>query len=294
MPRTSETPDLPQALTGIGGTALGVALLRAQESRRPDRLFDDPFAERFLAAVPDGGSPWAADRTSGASSPFTAFHRLVADQVAVRTRFLDDALLAAARDGRTQVVLLASGMDTRAYRLDWPAGTTVYELDSADVLTFKRTVLTEQGAAPRCRCVEVSADLRQDWPEALAGAGFDPGRPTAWLAEGLLYALPSEGADLLLERITANSAPGGFLAFDHAEDTDALRAARAQVAPELVALWQGGPGEPGPWLAEHGWAPEVEDVAEAARGFGRPAPPAFDPDRPGSARGWLCTARLTA
>ncbi|WP_204366974.1 SAM-dependent methyltransferase [Nocardiopsis chromatogenes] len=154
--------------------------------------------------------------------------------------------------------------------------------------------MADQGADPRCRCVAVAADLRHDWPNALAEAGFDTQRPTAWLAEGLLYALPSEGANLLLERITANSAPGGFLAFDHAEDTDALRSARAQVAEELVALWQGGPGEPGPWLTQHGWTPEVRDVAEAAGGFGRPAPPAFDPARPGSGRGWLCTARLKA
>ncbi|MFI6741785.1 SAM-dependent methyltransferase [Nonomuraea sp. NPDC050451] len=170
----------------------------------------------------------------------------MAEQVAVRTRFLDRALLAAAARECDQVVLLASGMDARAHRLTWPPGTTVFELDFADVLAFKAAVLDGRGATPACHRVEVATDLRQDWPRALTESGFSPRRPAAWLAEGILYALPPEAADLLLDRITAVSAPGSVLALDHAEDSELLRAARADISAELVGLWRGGPRrEPG-------------------------------------------------
>ncbi|WP_431914832.1 SAM-dependent methyltransferase [Nonomuraea jabiensis] len=220
---TPESP-VPESLTGIGATALGVALLRAQESGRPDWLFDDPYARHFLQAVDPASTPWAA---AGPSPATARLLRVMAEQVAVRTRFLDRALLAAAARECDQVVLLASGMDARAYRLTWPPGTTVFELDFADVLAFKAAVLDGRGAIPACRRVEVANDLRQDWPRALTESGFSPRRPAAWLAEGILYTLPPEAADLLLDRITAVSAPGSVLALDHAEDSELLRAARA-------------------------------------------------------------------
>lgn len=115
---------------------------------------------------------------------------MMAEQVAVRTRFFDRALLAAASQRCDQVVLLACGMDARAFRLAWPPGTKVFELDFADVLAFKATVLDDRGATAACHRVEVATDLRQDWAQALAESGFSPERPAAWLAEGILYALP--------------------------------------------------------------------------------------------------------
>ncbi len=129
----TQEPTVPESLAGIGATALGVALLRAQESSRPDRLFDDPYARHFLQAVDPAFSPWAA----GASAATARFLQVMAEQVAVRTRFLDRALLEAAERGCEQVVLLACGMDARAFRLAWPPGTKVFELDFADVLAFK-------------------------------------------------------------------------------------------------------------------------------------------------------------
>ncbi|MFI7618480.1 SAM-dependent methyltransferase [Nonomuraea terrae] len=283
-------PGGPGHLSGIGATALGVAVLRALESRRPDRLFDDPYAQLFLDA-----SAWPAGLAE-------SFLRTMSEQVAVRTRFLDDALLAATRGehagGRPgpeaacdQVVLLGCGMDARAYRLSWPAGTTVYELDLPDVLAFKGAVLAEHGATPACRRVEVAADLREDWPRALTEAGFDPSRPAAWLAEGLLYALPPAAADLLLDRVTGLSAPGSVLAVEHMEDSPLLRSARADVSRELVDMWQGGPAEPlGEWLTKRGWIATVRDLTEVLAEHGRTAPPAFDPAHPGSGRGSLATA----
>ncbi|GAA3753537.1 SAM-dependent methyltransferase [Salinactinospora qingdaonensis] len=281
--------DVPEGLNGVGATALGVAALRAQESRRPDRLFDDPYAQHFLDAVDPATSPWAVAETPGDVD----FLRLTAEQVALRTRFLDQALLHAAQDGCDQVVLLACGVDTRAFRLPWPTGVRVFEVDFADVLAFRDTVLTQHGATSTCQRVEVAADLREDWPRTLIEAGLDPTRPTAWLAEGILYALPPEATDLLLERVTAASAPGSVLALDHVEDSELLRTTRAEISAELLDLWQGGPAEAlDTWLARYGWRPSVHDATEVAAHYQRPTPAAFAPERADTGHAWLATAEL--
>ena len=162
----------------IGATSLMTAQLRAQEAERADRIVEDRWAAEFVAAA-GGALPPGAE----------GFVEQMREQVAVRTRFLDDALLAATRAGCAQVVLLAAGMDSRAFRLDWPAGTTVFEVDQAGVLAFKDTVAGERGATARCERRAVAADLRENWTAELGAAGFDPARPTAWLVEGLLYSL---------------------------------------------------------------------------------------------------------
>lgn len=283
-----QSPTHP-APTGIGATSLGVAVLRARESSRTNRLFNDSYAQAFIDRADPGGSMWNS-RPNGPD-----FLHLMAGQVAVRTRYFDDALLEAAAAGVDQVVLLACGMDSRAFRLGWPAGTTVYEVDQSEVLAFKSTVLQEIHARPRCRRVEVAVDLRFDWPAHLLNAGFDAGKPTSWLAEGILYALEPTAADLFLARITACSTLRSALAFDHAEDSALLRAARAAISPELVSMWQGGPpGDLHTWLREAGWNADIVEVAQAAAKYSRPAPPAFDPNTDGAGRAWLATAYKTA
>ncbi|MEV4576944.1 SAM-dependent methyltransferase [Nonomuraea jabiensis] len=274
------------SLQGIGETSIGVAALRALENSRADRLFDDPYAERFVRAAA-GAAYWER-----APAGWTEFAELMAGQVAVRTRYLDDALLKATEEGCDQVVLLACGMDARAYRLGWPAGTRVFEVDFAEVLAFKSGVL--KGAEPLCRRVEVATDLRSDWPGALREAAFAPERPAAWLMEGILYALTPDAADVLLDRVTDLAAPGSVVAFDHAPDNPALRAARTAISADLAELWVGGPElDPDRWLGARGWTGRAQDVCEVAAAYGRPAPPAFDPARAGSGPGWLATARLT-
>jgi methyltransferase (TIGR00027 family) len=282
-------PQTHSAPTGIGATSLGVAMLRARESARTDRLFNDPYARVFVDRADPRGSLWKSEGTA------LNFFQLLAEQVAVRTRFLDDALLDAARAGATQVVLLACGMDCRTFRLAWPAGTSVYEADQPEVLGFKSTVLRELHAQPRCQRVEVPVDLHTDWPARLVKAGFDPEKRTAWLAEGIVYALEPDAADAFLDRITACSAEGTTLALDHNEDSQLLRTARASISPELVSMWKGGPsGDLGDWLHQRGWKAEIRDVAWVAAEYGRPAPPAFDPRNDGSSRAWLATASNTA
>jgi methyltransferase (TIGR00027 family) len=276
----------PQSLAGIEATSLVVAAARAAEHRRQDRLFEDPFAELFLRA---------ADRLAGNGESVVgraaAFLREFGDQPAVRTAYLDRHLLRAAAGGCRQVVLLASGMDTRAFRLDWPDGTRVFDLDLPQVLDFRRHVLAQAGAAPRCDHRPVAVDLRDDWGAALTAAGFSPDEPTAWLAEGILYALPAEAAELLLERVTALSAAGSTFAADYFERSEALLAVTRIVSPDWVRLWESGPaGSTGAWLARFGWQPDVRDLVEAADGYGRPVPGLFDATRSGNGGSWLVTA----
>ncbi len=175
-----------ESWTGIAKTALGVAAVRALESRRPDRLFDDPYAQAFLDAAP----PVLPEepRTAGERAslgPLASLGAVFAFHGVIRTRFFDDDLLAACRGGCRQVVVLTAGLDTRAYRLAWPAGTHLFEVDLPDVLRFKGQVLAQETAVPRCAHTIVAADLREDWSAELTNAGFQATTPTAWLAEGL-------------------------------------------------------------------------------------------------------------
>ena len=139
----------------------------------------------------------------------------MADAMAVRTRYFDYFFTHAAGAGARQAVILASGLDSRAYRLRWPAGTTVFEIDQPEVIEFKTATLTNLGATPTADRREVAADLRQDWPATLRQTGFDADRPTAWIAEGLLHYLAPDATQRLLDNITALSAEGSWLALDH-------------------------------------------------------------------------------
>lgn len=262
-------------INAVGRTSLAVAALRAEETRRADALISDPYAESLLAAA-GGAPPYPGDPS--------AFHAIMADQVAVRTRFLDEALLGA---GCRQIVLVASGMDSRAQRLAWPDGTTVFELDQPTVLEFKNRVLPTPA---RCALHTVGVDLLGDWPAALTAAGFRPDEPTAWLVEGMLYALDEPSATALLATIGGLSAQGSRVAFDHVERSTALRDALTALDPELVGLWRGGPADPAVWLAAQGWRPDVRELADVAAPLGRATHPAYDPATPGHAHSWLATA----
>jgi methyltransferase (TIGR00027 family) len=225
-------------------------------------LFEDPYAGAFFRA---GQALFSAEERGD------GLGRVFAEQVAIRTRFFDDFLA-----GADQVVLLAAGLDARAFRLDWPEGTRLFELDLPDVLEFKDSVLAARSAEPRCERVVVPVDLRDDWPAALREAGFAPGRPTAWLAEGLLVYLDYDDAARLLADVTALSAPGSRISFEHRPQADRdglLQRARAVANGESVtSLWKGGLGGTAPeWLAEHGWRPETFSRAELAAGYGRPS-----------------------
>jgi methyltransferase (TIGR00027 family) len=249
-------------LSGVGGTSLGVARARAWESRRPDRLFDDPYAAAFAAA---GGTGDGTPPAPGPHRARLAFH------VIIRTRFYDDYLLAAAEAGHRQVVLLAAGLDTRAYRLPWPDGVRLYELDLPEVLTFKERVLTGRSAVARCERITLPADLREDWPARLTDAGFDPAAPTAWLVEGLLVYLTAEEAALLLTRVGELSAPGSRSSFERNNAASMIAEGDRTGIEEYASLWKGGLGQDtAGWLIDHGWRTEVHALSDVAASYGRP------------------------
>lgn len=274
-------PQEYQLPTGVGLTAVHVAAARAAEGLRNDPLFDDPFAADFVTAA-------------GAAQSFTDYHppaaqdtgdlwAWVASYAAIRTRFFDDYFRDACAAGCRQVVILAAGLDTRAFRLSWPAGVRLFELDTPEVLTFKDQVLAERDATPTCQRVAIKADLHQDWPAALVQAGFHPAEPTAWLAEGLLMYLTQDERDQLLDRIRQLSAPGNRLAIEYNSEYMTQTAAQLMIdsisepsSPDeafLKTLWQSGTQEdPTSWLGRHGWQAREYDASERAQSYGRPLP----------------------
>ncbi len=202
----------------VGATATMVAASRAVASQGPDALLDDPLADPLVRAV--GLDPFI--RIVDGEIDFEddpLFNRKArSEQITVRTRFFDDFFITATENGVHQAVILASGLDTRAYRLRWPAGTVVYEIDQPQVIAFKTDTLAGLGATPRTERRTISIDLRDDWPTALREGGFDVTQPTAWSAEGLLPYLPPEAQDRLFDNITALSAAGSRLATEHVPD----------------------------------------------------------------------------
>ena len=214
MTRTEgDTWDLANS---VGATATMVAAARAAATRRPRPVITDEFAEPLVRAVGldlftrlAAGEVQADDVEKGVNFP-----RMV-DTFAARTRFYDDYFAEASSAGVRQVVIVASGLDARPYRLPWPAGTTVYEIDQPEVIEFKTATLSRLGAVPTAEHRAVGIDLREDWPAALRAAGFEVEAPTAWLAEGVLIGfLPPEAEVRLLDHVLTLSAPGSRFAAD--------------------------------------------------------------------------------
>jgi methyltransferase (TIGR00027 family) len=275
--------NIPQ---GVGQTAIGVAKIRARESERADRLFHDPYAGAFVDAAPGALVDAAPGSTVPRQAPpgeSAALGAIFQAGVAIRTRFFDDYLLAACAAGCRQVVLLAAGMDTRGYRLDWAAGTRLFEIDQPDVLAFKDAVLTSRDAIPRCHRVARAADLRQNWAGVLLDSGLRPSERTAWLAEGLLIYLTAEEAGQLFATITGLSAPGSTIAFEYTDylsdntgtsaDSPVSRARTMPGMSRITALWKGGLGaEPPDWLGRHGWRIQIHGIGPVAASYHRPIP----------------------
>jgi methyltransferase (TIGR00027 family) len=216
MTRTHD--DSWDLASSVGATATLIAAGRAKATKDPRGLINDPFADPLVRAVGlDFFVKMIDDELDLSLVPNASPERTQAmiDGVALRTKYFDDYLLAAVRAGVRQVVILASGLDSRAYRLDWPAATVVYEIDQPQVIEFKTTTLAALGAQPTATRRTVPIDLRADWPAALRAAGLDTGAPTAWLAEGLLIYLPPEAQDRLFDNITAMSAPGSAIATEY-------------------------------------------------------------------------------
>lgn len=293
MARTDD--DAWDVTESVGATALGAAAARALASAEPNALVDDPFARLFLDVA--GQSVWQgwgspmSEEVVEAEPEMSARMQAMIDYVACRTVFFDRLITDAADAGVRQVVILASGLDARAWRLPWPEHIMVFELDQPKVLQFKFSALDRAGAAPRTNLVNVSVDLRQDWPKALRDSGFNPRVPSVWLAEGLLMFLPAWGQDLLFERIHALSAPGSRIAAEalssekfepgylqrQREHLRCFRQASATLGdakfPDLEELWYlEERSDLADWLASRGWDVAVQTADELMAAHQRSVP----------------------
>jgi len=265
--------------TSVGSTALFVAAARALEAQKPKPVAVDPYAEVFCRAA---GGEWAdvLDGNAPEHQLKTEFGEHFVNFQGARTRYFDTYFRAAAAEGVRQIVLLAAGLDSRAYRLAWPDGTVVFELDQPQVLEFKREVLAQHGETPTAERREIAVDLRDDWPRALRDSGFDPSKPSAWIAEGLLIYLPATAQHQLFAGIDALAAPGSHVAVEEAVPVDA-EAFEAKREEERAAgnedtfftLVYNEQHEPAAeWFGRRGWTAGATRLPDYLRSVGRPVP----------------------
>ncbi|RDI50146.1 SAM-dependent methyltransferase [Nocardia mexicana] len=265
MTSTRQDGDTWDLASSVGATATLAAVARAIAARTERPLIDDPFAEPLVRAV---GTDILTRLAAGEADPGDLVGQVVIDGAKVRTKFYDEFFLDATNGGITQVVILASGLDSRAYRLHWPTGTVVYEVDRPQVIEFKTRTLAELGAVPTADRRVVAIDLRDEWYTALHAAGFDPAQPTAWSAEGLLGYLPPEAQDRLLDTITELSAPGSRVATESRPnprpgDEDKTKEGLHRISERWRAhgfdldhaslRYFGERNEAAPYLTGHGW-----------------------------------------
>ncbi|RAJ61170.1 MULTISPECIES: class I SAM-dependent methyltransferase [unclassified Streptomyces] len=281
---------------GVGRTALLVAAARAIETHRPDALARDPFAEHFVRAAP-ASAGWPVRPGQVPDGDADPLWGRLGRYFALRTRVLDDHLLRSAHLGVRQVVLLGAGLDCRAYRLDWPPGRTVYEVDTAEVLAFKQTVLDRLRAAPAAERRPLAADLREDWAEVLLAAGFDPAEPTAWLAEGLLLYLPAAAERSLVATIDRLSAADSTLAYEikdlvessQVRSSPVYTTTRRRIGIDLLALFDGEPRpDSAAELASLGWTVTTRTPYDFTRRHGRGPLP--EPNDALAANRWIFAA----
>lgn len=275
--------------TSVGTTAVMVAAARAVETDNPDPLIRDPYAKILVSNAGTGVWETMLDKSMVAKveqlDPETAaiFQHMRSYQ-AVRTHFFDAYFAEGIAAGIRQVVILASGLDSRGYRLEWPADTTVYEIDQPKVLAYKSATLAAHGVTPSADRRQVPIDLRQDWPTALRGEGFDPTLRTAWLAEGLMMYLPAEAQDRLFEQVTELSAPGSRIAVEtaahHADERrEEMRERFEKVADELgfeqtvdvqtLIYHDKDRAAVADWLNAHGWRATAQHSHDEMRRLDR-------------------------
>ena len=287
--------------TSVGSTALFVATARALEAQKPDPLAVDPYAELFCRAVGgpaadvlDGKEPDHPLKTDDFGQHFVNFQ-------GARTKYFDEYFRRAADAGVRQVVILAAGLDSRAYRLDWPAATTIFELDRPPVLEFKREVLMGHGAQPRAERREIAVDLREDWPQALRDSGFDAAKPSAWIAEGLLIYLPAAAQEQLFTGVDGLAGHGSHVAiedgtplepdeFEAAVEEERAAAAEGDQRLFFRLVYNERHAPATEWFGRRGWTAVGTPLADYLREVGRPVPGPETESGPMIARNTLVSA----
>jgi methyltransferase (TIGR00027 family) len=268
----------------LASTAHWTAAVRAREHTRPDRLIDDPWA---AALAGQEGAEWIAKRSEDSTVP-----------IVLRTRYFDDFLARITQqDGIRQVVLLAAGLDTRAFRLTWPAGTRLFELDQPAVLEHKEQVMHNAGAQPACERKVIAMDLTSSWEAALVDAGCDPLQPSGWLLEGFLFYLPNDRVTQILDQVTSLAAPGSWLGFDIVNAitlTFPLTRPWIEMQAAAGAPWLGTMEDPAGFVAERGWLASLSQAGQPDAHHGRWTLPVIPTTLPNMPHNWFVTAQKTA
>ncbi|WP_250123447.1 SAM-dependent methyltransferase [Chroococcidiopsis sp. CCMEE 29] len=235
----------------VSFTAKVMAAARAIETQRPDALFIDPFAEQLAGADAIQAAIPRLEEYEKRGRPFSS----------VRTRFFDDFLMNCSHDVR-QVVLLGAGMDTRAFRLNWKAGTHIYEIDHSDVLHYKESVLA--GIHPHCTRHSICADLKESrWSQLLLEQGYQSSEPSIWLLEGFLYYLNSTEVHNLLTKLKNMTILGSWFG------TDVINSVVLNGPDEWAKYWQSSCDHPESFLANYGWKATAIQPGEKGASFGR-------------------------
>jgi methyltransferase (TIGR00027 family) len=283
---TRSDTDSWDLASSVGATATMVAAARALASEDTDPIINDPFAAPlvravgidFFTRVVDGD----IDPTDSGEDGSTEL-QTETDSIAVRTRLFDEFFVGAAAAGIQQAVILAAGLDSRAYRLNWPAGSVVYEVDQPQVVMFKTEKMADLGAEPTAQRRTVSIDLREDWPAALRDSGFDDTKPSAWSAEGLLMYLPPEAQDRLFDHITSLSAPGSQIATEYHPDNGPSMAERGKAMSDRWAnigcdvdlsglFYEGERNNVADYLTDRGWDVTARNRRDLFAEYGRVFP----------------------
>jgi methyltransferase (TIGR00027 family) len=263
----------------LGATARWTAGVRALESLREDHLFTDPWAAALAGEM---GQQWASNLGPTGLT------------MVIRTRFFDDFLQGLShQEASQQVVFLAPGLDTRAFRLDWSAQTNLYELDQPEVFAYKEPILNAAGAQAICERHIIQADLTVPWKDKLLQTGFDPQKPAVWLLEGFLFYLPNAAIACILDDVTSLASAGSWVGFDIINSavltSELLRPWIEKMAKSGVP-WQGSIDDPVEFLAQRGWKASLVAIGEKEANYGRwpfPVVPGTSPDVP---HNWFVTA----
>lgn len=265
----------------LGETAHWTAAVRARENERTDRLLDDPWAG---ALAGETGMAWIATRSAESVSPMI-----------IRMRYFDDFLQRITTEySISQVVLLAAGLDTRAFRLAWPEGVTLFELDLPSVIAYKDQILLAANAQPNCHRQTIGVDLTKSWVDSLVAHGFVCQQPAVWLLEGFLFYLPNETITHLLDEVTTVAAPGSWLGFDINNSitfTSPLTAKWVEMQAQSGAPWLGSMDNPVAFLRQRGWEASLTQAGAEDANYGRWPFPVIPVDMPNMPHNWFVTAR---
>jgi len=265
----------------LGSTAYWTAAVRAMEHARPGRLINDPWSEALAGEV---GAAWIASRTPESVLP-----------ILLRTRYFDDFLGRISRENNIrQIVLIAAGLDTRAFRLDWPDGTHIFEMDQPAVLDYKEQVLHSMDAQPACERHTLAADLTQPWKNALVDGGFDPQQPSGWLLEGFLFYLPNESITSILDEANSLAAPGSWIGFDIINNSmlsSPITRPWIEMQARSGAPWIGTLDDPQEFLSARGWQASLTQAGARDANYGRWTYPIIPTSMPNMPHNWFVTAQ---